>query len=119
MSKRTKYILLAVAALAVLILLSCDKSDRALYSQVMPQGAVQCDSLYPVEWGDTLKVVKPGYRNISKGVFKGKTYWQAIVYSDQYIEPSKFKNTPTTHRVVVADTLEITEQTLIYITRIK
>lgn len=119
MSKRTKYLLLGLAILICLLVLSCDKSDRAVYSQVLPQQAIFCDTLRPVEWGDTLKVVKPGYRNIYKGKFKGVTYWQAILYSDQYIEPSKFRNTPTTHRVVVADTSEIFENSLFYISRLK
>lgn len=78
-----------------------------------------CDSLKNVTWGDTLRVVKPGYRNIARGIYNGKPYWQAIISSNNEIKPSKFKNNPLTHRVVIADTTEITENTIFLVARIK
>lgn len=72
-----------------------------------------------VVWGDTLRVVK---NTISTGIvrtgpFKGKTYWQAMLSSNNLIEPSKFQNNPTTHRVVIADTAKIEYTSLFFISR--
>ena len=75
-----------------------------------------CDSLRTVRWGDTLRVVK---NTITSGTYKGQKFWQAMLSSNNIIPPTKFANSSTTHRIVVADTTEITLSSVFYVSRIK
>lgn len=113
-----KLIIFPLILLGILILFSkCDKT-----SEITP--LVQEAAFFPpcdrrVIWGDTLRVVKNTISTgtVRTGPYKGKKFWQAMLSSNCYIEPSKFQNSPSTHRVVIADTAEINYQSLFFISR--
>ncbi len=97
--------------------LSCEKKDRDVsIDEPRVEAIIFCDTVRSVRYGDTLKVVK---RTVTDVVFKGQRYWQAMLYSDQKLPPTKFANTPTTHRVVINDTVAISDNSLFFITRIR
>lgn len=109
--------ILALAIGTVIFSLSCTKEDVQLDdNSVSIAAAAPCDSLKNVEWGDTLRVVK---NTITSGKYKGKTYWQAMLSSNNIIEPTRFQNIPTSQRVVIADTTEIKYTSVFIVARIK
>lgn len=113
-----KSILFLIALLGLLVVFSkCDKTEA-------PAPSVQEAAFFPpcdrrVIWGDTLRVVKNTITTgtVRTGPYKGKKFWQAMLSSSCYIEPGKFQNSPSTHRVVIADTALITYQSLFFISR--
>lgn len=111
-----------IAAVISITVHACEKTLEAQPSNSNSGGnfaVVGCDSLCRVIWGDTLRVVP---RTIStgivrKGPYAGKRYWQAMLSSNNFIEPTNFLNDPIRHRVVVADTTLITEADVFIISR--
>lgn len=96
----------------------CQKeADAQLLSiQAAQSSLAPCDTLRTVRWGDTLRPVK---NTITTGTYKGQKYWQAMLSSNNRIPPTNFQNSATSHRIVVADTVEITLSSIFYVSRIK
>ncbi len=117
MSKWTMVFLLVLGG-CYITLIGCEETLGVTPDEVPPVilAASFCDTLQPVRWADTLLVVP---RTITTGKFKGKDYWQAMLYSDKRIEPTSFANTYIKHRVVIADTIPIYDTSVFYISRIK
>ena len=115
---KTALFYFTVFAGIILLGIHCQKEPDAqpLTIQAAQSSIAPCDSLKPVRWGDTLRVVK---NTISSGTYKGQKYWQAMLSSNNRIDPTNFQNSPTSHRIVVADTVEITLSSIFYVSRIK
>lgn len=97
-------------------------SEFALGAQISTiHNIVPCDTIVPVAMGAQLKVVPNTVLSgvASKGKFKGKKVWRAELCSDQFLDAFSFINLCTQHRIVIADTAEITESSLFYVSRIK
>ncbi len=92
-----------VAVMFFFMITHCDKQEHTITTPQV-EALIVCDSFRSVRWGDTLRVVP---NTITRGFYKGHAYWQAMLYSNNLIEPTKFKNTSTSHRFVIADTTEI------------
>lgn len=106
-----------VFLMIVFLGITCQKQeDPQALSINVAQSSFPCDSLKNVEWGDTLRVVK---NTISSGTFKNKKYWQAMLSSNNRIDPTNFQNSATSHRVVIADTTEIKYESIFIVARIK
>jgi len=113
---KTALLYFGVFALIVLLGVQCQKEEDKVGVTNVAFAPPPCDSLRNVRYGDTLRVVRG---TATSGVFKGKRYWQAMLSSNNLIEPTKFKNNPSTHRIVVADTVEITNSSIFVVARIK
>jgi len=119
--------LIAIALITVALLSMCQKdadSTQSLAARGLPtiqMSPIPCDSLKNVAFGDTLKVVPNTIFSgpIKRGKFKGKTYWQALLSSDNLIPPTNFKNDPTYQRIIIADTTPITNSSIFIVARIK
>lgn len=114
--------ILAVAFVSF-YLFSCDdtKHNADMQVPVVAAALPPCDSLENVVWGDTLRVVNRTITSgiVRRGAFAGKKYWQAMLYSNNLIEPTRFQNSSISHRVVIADTTEITYSSVFIVARIK
>lgn len=112
--------MLGIGLMMLIILITLSTCGK----EIDPPSELQEAAFFPacdrrVIWGDTLRVVKNTISTgtVRTGPYKGKQYWQAMLYSGNYIEPSKFQNTPSTHRVVIADTAKIEYSSLFFISR--
>lgn len=129
-STKTFFIGFAFAIFVAYIAINCTRNsdDTIKTKQLTAQGLppvqmspIPCDSLKNVAFGDTLKVVPNTIflGPIKKGKYKGKTYWQALLSSDNLIPPTNFRNDPTYQRIIIADTLAITNASIFIVARIK
>lgn len=107
----------------VLLGIHCQKEPDAKMVVAQSQAFMlpPCDSLQNVVWGDTLHVVPKTLTKgiVKKGLYRGKPYWQAMLSSSNFIEPTSFQNVAKTHRIVVADTTEIKYESIFIVSRIK
>lgn len=120
-----KFDFLVVAIFVVLTYIfatSCTKEESTQDNPpVISYAPPPCDTLENVVWGDTLRVVKNTITtgSVRRGIWKGKTYWQAMLYSNNFIEPTRFQNEYIHHRIVIADTVEITNSSIFIVARVK
>lgn len=117
------FLYIGVMACAVFTLTNCDNDlhNADVTTPTIAYSLPPCDTLENVVWGDTLRVVNKTIStgSVRNGPFKGKTYWQAMLYSNNLIAPTRFQNDGIKHRVVIADTTEITYSSIFIIARVK
>ncbi len=107
--------------LAILLLLAgtlfmCRKDESSPNDELTARVVLKTpDTTYvPLMWGSSLRIVP---RVLTSGQYKKKPYWFAQTFAYSKVVPANYQQDSIRERVVVADTMLITQTDTFYICR--